>query len=214
MKKIFGALLALTMTLGAFAGDLGLYGKLNAGWKDGTVHVKDGSWSDTTGFNGFEIFPAIGICPEATSFPDKPFDLTFEASLGVTFGSGSEWDEVKVTIVNPAVMCLFNWHFEDTDSEFLKHFVPYAGAGIATPIQFVKVTVPYWYNVHDSNGNYVETKKGSKDYSSTQVSFDMPIMAGARYAFTEQFEVNAEFGWNLFGTNSWFTRGGVMYRFK
>ena len=213
MKKILGALLALTMALGAFAFDAGLYGKLNAGWSDGWVSIDKSGFNHAVDYHGFELFPALGICPEATSVPSKPFDFTFEASLGLIFGSSGEYNGVEAKVINPGVTCFFNWHFENTDSTFLKNFVPYGGAGISTPIQFVKVE--YWNGWwQDSDGVYRNHYKTVED---TTLGIDLTFVVGARYAFTEKFEVNAETGWNtgiVNGMGGWFTRGGVMYRFK
>ena len=210
MKKIIGFALAIAFSAAAvFADGIGLYGKLNAGFADGSVHASDSGVSGSVGFSGFDFLPALGICPDATSFPDKPFDITFEAQLGMIFANGDKWDNVKVTVINPGVMAFFNWHFENTDSEFLKHFVPYGGAGFSVPIQMVKWSYSYWY--WNNEGKWV---KHSADYSSTEIGIDINFVAGARYEFTEKFAVNAETGYNTLEMNNWFLRGGVLYRFK
>ena len=214
MKKIIGAVAALVLCSAAFASDLGLYGKINAGWADGNARIEDSGFKHSVGFKGFEITPALGICPTATAFPDKHFDFTFEVALETIFGSGSEYSGVDVKIFNPNVTCFFNWHFDNFDNEFLQHFVPYAGAGIATPIQLVKVEDDDYGWWTDSDGVYRYHSGYSKEFSSTVVNFNMTAILGARYAFTDKFEVNVETGGKMVGTSIWFTRGGVLYRFK
>ena len=215
MKKIIGAVAALVLCSAAFAADSGLYAKLNAGFNSGSVYIKDGSWHDTTGFSGFELFPAIGFCPAATSVPDKPFDFTFEASLGLIFGSGDEYSNVDVKVVNPGFTCFFNWHFENTDSAFLKNFVPYGGAGISTPIQMVEVSDEwndYWW---DNNG-VRHGNSYSWSHKATTIGCDLTFVVGARYAFNDKIEANAETGWNsavMNGMGGGFLRGGTFYRF-
>jgi len=217
MKKIIGAVAALVLGSAAFAADSGLYAKLNAGFNSGSVYIKDGSWHDTTGFSGFELFPAIGFCPAATSIPDKPFDFTFEASLGLIFGSGDEYSNVDVKVVNPGFTCFFNWHFENTDSAFLKNFVPYGGAGISTPIQMVEISWEHTYaDGWDDYGHANHWRTDSWSHKATTIGCDLTFVVGARYAFSDKIEANAETGWNaavMNGMGGGFLRGGIFYRF-
>jgi len=216
MKKILSVVVALFMLAGAFS-ESGLYAKLNAGWSDGYVTIDKNGFNHSVGYSGFEIFPAIGFAPEATSVPDKPFDFTFEASLGMILGNGSDYDGVEAKVINPAFTCFFNWHFEGFDSEFLQHFVPYAGAGMSTPIQFVKVDVRHSYGWwYDSDGVWRYHEGETSTYDDTTIGIDLTFVLGARYAFTEKIEANAETGWNSSvrnGLGGWFTRGGIFYRF-
>ena len=210
MKKILSVVVALFMLAGAFS-ETGLYAKLNAGYTSGSASFDEHNYSGSVGFKGFDIYGAIGIEPEATSFEGKPFDITFEAYLDAIIGSGSKWgNDAKVFAINPGVFSYFNWHFENSDSEFLQKFVPYAGAGISFPIEFVKFSVSYpveW----DAYGH--ATKWHTDDYDSTEFGFNVNFATGARYAISEKFEVNAEMGWNTLELDTWFLRGGVLFRF-
>ena len=151
--------------------------------------------------------------PAATSFEGKPFDLSFEFSIDTIFGSGNEWDGVTVTVIAPGASVLFNLHFDQwSDSEFMKHFVAYAGGGVAVPIQFAKIKYYDWRYYRHSDENWYWDKY-THDEDSTVVSVDLTTMIGARYAFSDNFEVNAETGFNLIGRSNWFLRGGVMFRF-
>ena len=216
MKKILSVVVALFMLAGAFS-ESGLYAKLNAGWSDGYVTIDKNGFNHSVGYSGFEIFPAIGFAPEATSVPDKPFDFTFEASLGMILGNGSDYDGVEAKVINPAFTCFFNWHFEGFDSEFLQHFVPYAGAGMSTPIQRVEVEWEHTYADHyDNYGNPDHWRTDSWSHKATTFGIDLTFVLGARYAFTEKIEANAEIGWNSSITNALnnrFIRGGIFYRF-
>lgn len=216
MKKVVTFIAAVALSLGAliFADDNGMYAKINAGWASGSIEVDAGNgFTGSTSFRGFEIMPAFGIAPEITSFSDMPFDFTFEASLDLIFGKGSEWDEVKTTSIMPGITCFFNWHFENTDSEFLKHFVPYAGAGFALPIQIVSVKHSYWTTRPIATDPYYEYYKETFEDSSTVLGFDLTFMVGARYALTDKIEVNAESGYNCISLDNWFFRTGIFYHF-
>ena len=210
MKKILSVVVALFMLAGAFS-ESGLYAKLNAGWSDGSAGFSSHGYSGSVGFKGFDIYGAIGIEPEATSFPDKPFDITFEGYFEAIVGSGDKWGEDwKVFVFNPGVFSYFNWHFENSDSEFLQKFVPYAGAGISLPIE--KVNLKVSYPVEWDNYGHV-TKKHTDEYDSTEIGFNVNFATGARYAFSEKIEANAEMGWNTLELSTWFLRGGVLFRF-
>ena len=221
MKKLFGfALAAMVSVSSIFAGaldDMGIYGKLNAGWTTGSVRYDVDGFSGAEGFSGFELYPALGLEPAATKFEDKPFDLTFEAAVDMIFGKVDLYDSAKVTAITPAVTAFFNWHFEDSDSAFLQKFVPYGGVGLAVPIQMVKFSYksPVW-GTKTVLGQEVRTITGyeDKDYNSTVVGFDLTFLVGARYALTDKIEVNAETGYNCISMNNWFLRGGALYRFK
>ncbi len=222
MKKLFGfALAAMVSVASIFAGaldDMGIYGKLNAGWTTGSVRYDVDGFSGAEGFSGFELYPALGLEPAATKFEDKPFDLTFEAAVDMIFGKVDLYDSAKVTAITPAVTAFFNWHFEDSDSAFLQKFVPYGGVGLAVPIQMVKFS----YKALDAEATQAAIMKGDfsariykdEDYNSTVVGFDLTFLVGARYALTDKIEVNAETGYNCISMNNWFLRGGALYRFK
>ncbi|MCR5124139.1 MAG: hypothetical protein K6B43_02985 [Treponema sp.] len=201
----------------SFAKGLGIYGKLDIGYAKGSARVNVNEpyyeHSGRVGFHGFEAMPAIGFCPEATSFPGQPFDLTFEAALDLIFAdsSYSDWYGTNVTVINPSATAFFNWHFENTSSKFLKNFVPYGGAGVSFPIQMVDFS--YASRVYDENGNFTG-EYNRRSYSSTVVGLDLVFLLGARYAFTEKFEVNAENGFNCISMNNFFFRVGALYRFK
>ena len=219
MKKLFGfALAAMVSVSSIFAGaldDMGIYGKLNAGWTTGSVRYDVDGFSGAEGFSGFELYPALGLEPAATKFEDKPFDLTFEAAVDMIFGKVDLYDSAKVTAITPAVTAFFNWHFEDSDSAFLQKFVPYGGVGLAVPIQMVKFS--YKSENQTIAGVSVSVpvvKYKDEDYNSTVVGFDLTFLVGARYALTDKIEVNAETGYNCISMNNWFLRGGAMYRFK
>lgn len=229
MKKLFGfALAAMVSVSSIFAGaldDMGIYGKLNAGWTTGSVRYDVDGFSGAEGFSGFELYPALGLEPAATKFEDKPFDLTFEAAVDMIFGKVDLYDSAKVTAITPAVTAFFNWHFEDSDSAFLQKFVPYGGVGLAVPIQMVKFSYKEPYTTTEKQtmnaGTLFETtidvpvvKYRDEDYNSTVVGFDLTFLVGARYALTDKIEVNAETGYNCISMNNWFLRGGALYRFK
>ena len=210
MKKLFGFVAAAVLAVtSGFALDMGLGGKLDIGYATGAAYVDVGDGiSGYADMSGFELYPALVIAPDKTAFEGKPYDLTFEASLDMIFGSSDYYDGYKVTVITPGISTLFNYHFENSDSEFLQKLTPYAGVNLGVPIQkstFSKTTVEYT----TSGIKYVD-----KDYSGTKIGFLMGFTAGASYAITEKIDVNAEMGYNFLSLHDFFIRGGATYRFK
>ena len=114
MKKLFGFVAAAVLAVtSGFALDMGLGGKLDIGYATGAAYVDVGDGiSGYAAMSGFELYPALVIAPAATAFEGKPFDVTFEVSLDMIFGSSDYYDGYKVTVITPGISTLFNYHFE------------------------------------------------------------------------------------------------------
>ena len=218
MKKLFGFVAAAVLAVtSGFALDMSLGGKLDIGYATGAAYVDVGDGiSGYADMSGFELYPALVIAPDKTAFEGKPYDLTFEASLDMIFGSSDYYDGYKVTVITPGFSVLYNYHFENSDSEFLQKLTPYAGVNLGVPIQkstFSKTTAEYeyseYYRKDMPTGKYVD-----KEYSGTKIGFLMGFTAGVSYAITEKIDVNAEMGYNFLSLHDFFIRGGAMYRFK
>ena len=222
MKKLFGFVAAAVLAVtSGFALDMGLGGKLDIGYATGAAYVDVGDGiSGYADMSGFELYPALVIAPDKTAFEGKPFDVTFEASLDMIFGSSDYYDGYKVTVITPGISVLYNYHFENSDSEFLQKLTPYAGVNIGVPIQkstFSVTTVEpeYKYDEYlDKNVPTGKSKNVDKDYSGTKIDLGMGFVAGASYAITEKIDANVEMGYNFLSLHDFFIRGGAMYRFK
>ena len=215
MKKMICLAAAMVFGIaGVFAeeksggNDSSMYAKLSLGYTHGGAEVEFDVAStkikETLFYSGFEIAPAFGyVLP---IFEDKPFDIAAEASVGIAFGSDVAFDS-STTVINPGLMGIFNWHFENSESSFLQKFVPYAGLGFSVPIQMVS-----WdYTIRTYPNGTLETKKESFD--STVVGFRINMLMGARYEFTDSLSALAEFGAGVLGTFSYSFRVGAMYKF-
>ena len=218
MKKLFGLVAAAVMaTASVFASNLELSGKLNLGYANGASYFDVGDGYKGYGdCSGFELYPALVIAPEATSFPDKAFDLTFEAALDMVFGKSDFYDGYKSTVITPDVAVLFNWHFENSDSEFLQKLVPYAGLHLGVSIQKTTFTIPtpeYKYD-ETSKLDMPTGKTVDKDYNSTKVGLSLGEIAGVRYTINDKIEVNAEFGNTFVSFHDFFFRLGGIYHFQ
>ena len=224
MKKVLGLVAALALSASAaFAGvmdDMGIYGKLDLGYARGASYFDTDYGSGFGTISGFELYPALVIVPEATKFEGKPFYLSFEASLDMVFGKSDYYDGFKATVITPGISPLFNWSFEESDSDFLQKLTPY-GINIGVPIQKTTFSVPTAETYYEEkNIGYGVTSKVpkskivDKDYSSTSIGLGMGFVAGARYALTEKIEVNAETGYNFLKFHDFFLRLGANYRFK
>ncbi len=216
MKKLFGFVAAAVLAVtSGFTLDMGLGGKLDIGYATGAAYVDVGDGiSGYADMSGFELYPALVIAPDKTAFEGKPFDLTFEASLDMIFGSSDYYDGYKVTVITPGISTLYNYHFENSDSEFLQKLTPYAGVNIGVPIQMSSFTRKYTKTRQIEERPYYETYTEEKDYSGTKIGLGMGFVAGASYAITEKIDANVEMGYNFLSLHDFFIRGGAMYRFK
>ena len=218
MKKLLTVVAAALLSVASvFAGDMELSGKLNLGYATGASYFDTDYGSGYGDCSGFELYPALVIAPEATSFPDKPFDLTFEAALDMVFGKSDFYDGYKSTVITPDVAVLFNWHFENSDSEFLQKLVPYAGVHLGVSIQKTTFSMPYTEITYTTRyGEKVPSgsKTTTKDYSSTKVGLSLGEIAGVRYAVNDKIEVNAEFGNTFVSFHDFFFRLGGIYHFQ
>ena len=215
MKKILGiaaaAILAAASATAGVLDGMELSGKLNIGYATGASYFDTDYGSGYGECSGFEIYPALVILPEATKFEDKPFDVSFELSLDMVFGSSDYYDGYKSTIITPGVSALFNWHFEESDSDFLQKLTPYAGLQIGVPIQKTTFSIDdeIVYDDYPTKWHLEST-----DYSGTKIGLGMGFTAGVRYAFTEKIEADIETGYNFLSFHDFFLRAGALYRFK
>lgn len=201
MKKM-GMLLAALIIAVSCAGaqesaELGMYGKLTAGYRSGSTWIDPGtsySSKQLVSSSGFEVQPTFGLrIPYLAGI-----DLAVEGSVGLAFG-GHDYSTYKtstVTIV-PGIMGLYNYHF--TGSEALAKLVPYAGAGVSLPI-----AITSWkWNV-----------SGYEDKSDTDIGFKVNMLAGARYDINDTFAALAEFSFGFIGTTTVSFRAGAVYNIK
>ena len=219
MKKILGIvaasfLAASSASAGALDG-IELSAKLNAGFATGATYFEMGNnIGGTAACSGFEIYPALVVLPAVTKFEGYPFDVSFEASVDMFFGSGNYYNDYKSTVITPGISALWNYHFENSSSDFLRKLTPYAGIQFSVPIQMTSFTISETVNEHGSYGQVTSSRVEDKNYSSTKVGFGMGFTAGVRYAFTEKIEADLEMGYNILSFSNYFIRAGVVYRFK
>lgn len=208
LKKLVGAaVLLLGFGSLAFAEEEGMYAKLTIGYTHGGVNAdwnyyNNSTYNYTLYYAGFEIMPAFGF--QLPVFDDKPFSLSLEAQLPITIGGDEDgyW-ESDTTIVEPAAICFFNWHFGKQFAEPLQKLVPYGGLGFGIPIEHVSYKFKYW-----NGSKYI---KYSDD--STEIGFKMNMTLGARYDFTKQIGALVEWNHGFIGEYSWSFRIGAVYRF-
>lgn len=209
---IAAAALALSAAGIASAEEEGMYAKITLGFSKGGVNadwdIYDGrTYNHTLHYEGLEIMPAFGF--QLPVLEDKPISLAIEAQLPITIGGDKHgyWENDTI-VIEPAAMCMVNWHFNSSFPEGLQKLVPYGGLGFGIPIQHVSYT--YYYSYTDNAGTVHWMKI---EDSSTEIGFKINTCLGARYDFTKQIGALAEWNAGIIGEWSWSIRGGIMYRF-
>ena len=131
MKKMLvgafaAAILGVANSSALSLDEMELSAKLDLGYARCASYFDTDYGSGFGTISGFELYPALVIEPEATKFEGKPFYLSFEASLDMVFGKSDYYDGFKATVITPGISTLFNWSFEESDSDFLQKLTPYA----------------------------------------------------------------------------------------